>query len=124
MAPKSLKKVQQSLWHACSKCEAKVNQNKVKFHEKFCGDILLGIIGEKFGTLAITYSLPPEIVAKDASVFYLQRFLFVPEAVCLLCNFTMGCNLLIEVNGKKYVRNSWTINDKHADEVFTSSEGK
>lgn len=124
MPPKSAKKEKQSSWHVCDKCGVKVNQIKLKSHEENCGELLLGVINEKFNTLSITPSLPPEISTKDAPTTYLQRFLFIPESVCIFCNFTMNSNLLIQVNGQKYVRSSWTISDKHMDEVFSTSEGK
>lgn len=124
MPPKSAKKEQKSVWHTCDKCGLKTIQNKLKLHEKDCNSPVDGINNEILNKLCLNHSLPPEIDAKDAPTTYLQRFFFVPETVCTLCNFTMGSYLLIDVNGKKYVRNSWTISDKHLDEVFTSSEGK
>ena len=125
MPPKSAKKEQLSLWHVCDKCGLKTNQNRLKIHEENCGKRLFGVKNDsEFNTLSITPSLPPEIVSKDASTIYLERFLFVPEAICSFCHFTMGCNLLIQLNGQqKYVRSSFTISDKHLDEVFSSSEG-
>lgn len=123
MPPKSARKEQKSLWHTCDKCGLKIIQNKLKLHEKDCNSPVDGIDNEVFNKMCLNHSLPPEIDAKDAPVTYLQRFLFVPEAVCTLCNFTMGSNLLIDVNGRKYVRSSWTISDKHLDDVFTCSEG-
>lgn len=125
MPPKSVKKELKSLWHSCESCEVKVNQNKLKTHEKQCGKLSFGVVDSKFITPSITLSLPNEINDKDAPATYLQRFLFVPESISSFCNFTMGCNLLIEAGGgEKYVRTSWTIHDKHMDEVFSSSEGK
>jgi hypothetical protein len=124
MPPKSAKKEQKSLWHTCDKCNLKIIQSKLKLHDKDCNSPVDGIDNETFNKSSLTYSLPPEIDAKDSPTLYLQRFLFVPEAVCSLCNFTMGCNLLIDVNGRKYVRSSWTIGDKYLDETFSNSDGK
>lgn len=122
MPPKSAKKDLQSAWHVCDKCEAKVHLNKLKSHEENCGKVLLGVKNENINTL-ITSSLPPEFNTKGSPVTYLQRFIFIPEAICTFCSFTMGCNLLIHKNRQKYVRSSWTINDKYMDEVFSNSEG-
>lgn len=123
MPPKSLKKDIKSLWNSCEKCGVKVSHNKLKTHEGNCGKISLGVVDTKFNTISINQSLPSEINDKEAPLSYLQRFLFVPEAICSFCDFTMGCNLLIEIGDQKFVRTSWTIHDKHIDEVFSSSEG-
>lgn len=120
MPPKSAKKEPKSLWLTCDKCETKVIQSKLKSHD--C-ETLFGVINEKFQTPSICSSLPAEIDVKDAPGTYLQRFLFVPEAICTFCNFTMGCNLLIQCNGRKHVLTSWTISDKHMDEVYSISAG-
>lgn len=124
MPPKSAKKETKSVWHNCDKCGAKVHQNKLKLHENQCENSLLGLFEGKFHTSSLNRSLPPEIDTKDAPSTYLQRFIFVPEAICTICNFTMGSKLLIEINGQKIVRSSWTVSDKHMDEVFSSSEGE
>lgn len=123
MPPKSVKKEQKSLWLECDKCRVKIFQSKLESHEKECGTLSPGIINETYNLISIHHSLPSEIDVKDIPATYLQRFLFIPETICNLCNFTMGCNLLIDINGKKYVRSSWTISDKHADGVFSNSEG-
>lgn len=122
MPPKSAKKEPKSLWLACDKCDAKVTQSKLKSHD--CESFSTGVVEEKFYTPAMCTSLPSEIDNKDAPGSYLQRFLFVPEAICVFCNFTMGSNLLIQFDGRKYVRSSWTISDKHLDEVYCTSQGK
>lgn len=125
MPPKSASKVQKSQWHTCDQCEAKVHSNKLKHHETECSSTIQhGAINEKYYTSSINHSLPPEIDIKDAPSLFLQQFLFIPESICSFCNFTMGCNLLIEINtDTKYVMKSWTVGDKHLDEVFASSEG-
>lgn len=124
MPPKSVKKEQKSSWNACDKCGMKVHQNKLKLHEECCDSpVAEGIILETFKTSSIKPSLPTEIETKDAPMSYLERFVFIPESICKFCNFTMRCNLLIEFDGKKYVRSSWTISDKHQDEVYCIAEG-
>jgi hypothetical protein len=123
MPPKSAKKEAKSLWIACDKCGLKIINTKLKFHEKSCEPVD-GISNEVLSKSALIHSLPPEIEVKDAPLTYLQQFLFVPETICSLCDLTMGCKLLIDVNGRKYVRSSWTISDKYLDEVYTSSEGE
>lgn len=124
MPPKSTKRDQKSLWLVCDKCGVKVIQIKSKSHEKYCGTLLLGIVNEKFITSSLTASLPSELNIKDAPTLYLQRFIFIPESICSILNFTMGFNLLIEINGEKFVRSLWTITDKYSDEIFSSSEGE
>lgn len=123
MPPKSAKKEQIGLWLACDKCGVKVIQSKLKNHE--CGSSTwTGIHAGTFATLSVTTSLPPELESlKNAPTSYLQRFIFVPETLSALCGFKMGCNLIINVNGKKHVKSCWVISDKYMDEVFTSSEG-
>lgn len=123
MPPKSAKKDHKSLWVACDKCGVKVVTGKSKLHEKECGSACSGIINNEYNTTTMKPSLPPEIDIKDAPVVYLQRFLFIPESICTLCNFTMGCNLVVNINQRKFVRSSWTVNDKHVDAIFSNSEG-
>lgn len=124
MPPKSAKKEPKILWNACDKCGVKIHHNKLKFHD--CGSSIDGIQNEKLTTSSLVCSLPSELESiKDAPATYLQRFVFIPETVSALCNFSMGSNnLLIEAKGKQFVMSSWTIGDKHMDEVFTSSDGK
>lgn len=123
MAPKSAKKDQKSLWVECDKCSVKIVSSKLKNHEKDCGTKTIGVLRNKFSTLSVNTSLPPEIDVKDAPTTYLERFLFIPETICTLCDFTMGSNLLIIAGEQKFVRMSWTISDKHLDEIFTNSTG-
>lgn len=124
MPPKSAKKDQKSLWVECDKCSVKIVSSKLKTHEKDCGIKAIGVLNKKFTTISVKTSLPQEINVKDAPATYLERFLFIPETICTLCDFTMGSNLLIVTGEQKFVRMSWTISDKHLDEVFTSSTGK
>lgn len=125
MPPKSAKKEPKCQWHGCDKCKVKIHQNKVKNHENECGSVKLShsVFNETFTTSSLTCSLPPEFNNLDAPSTYLQRFVFIPETICSLCNFTMGCNLLIDHNGHSFVRILWTISDKYMDEIFTNSEG-
>lgn len=126
MPPKSAKKDIKVLWHSCDKCGVKVIQSKLKLHENECGSLSKhadGVFNDKlFGSL-LNHSLPAELDSKDVPAIYMQRFIFIPESICALCNFTMGSNLLIEINDKKYVRSSWTISDKYQDALFSTSDG-
>jgi hypothetical protein len=124
MPPKSAKKDQKPLWHECDKCKVKIIQSKLKSHENYCGKFSIGIFDEKLKINSINPSLPSEIDLKDAPTTFLQRFLFVPESICSFCNFTMGCNLLIQNGENKFVRSSWTVADRHLDEVFICSDGE
>lgn len=124
MPPKSAKKDLKPFWLSCDKCGVKVIQSKMKLHENECGSKHVdGVLNEYFFTSSLNNSLPPEFDSKDVPTIYMQRFIFIPETICSLCNFQMGSNLLIEIKGKKFVRSSWTINDKYLDAVFSSSEG-
>lgn len=127
MPPKSAKKDAKSVWHNCDKCGVKVHQTKLKLHENQCENSKedsLGLFEGKFNTSSLNRSLPSEIDSKDAPSSYLERFVFIPESICTICNFTMGSKILIEIKNQKVVRSSWTISDKYLDEVFTSSQGK
>lgn len=125
MPPKSNKKENQKCsWYACDKCGIKITQNQlnVDLENDCCPKF--GISGENFIAKSINCALPQELELKDAPLLFLQRFLFVPETVCRFCNFPMDCNLLIEIDdGKKFVRKSWTISDKHLDMIYSSSSG-
>lgn len=124
MPPKSAKKDLKLLWVSCDKCDVKVIHKKLEFHQNECGSLLKhGVSDGKFVTASIKNSLPPEFDLKDAPTIYMQRFVFIPETVCSLCDFEMGSNLLIEINDKKFVKSSWTVNDKYLDAVFATSEG-
>lgn len=121
---KSGKKEVKSLWHSCDKSGVKIIKTKLEFFENDQNSIIDGsILNEVLHKNKLITSLPNEIDIKDAPTTYLQRYVFIPESICVLCNFTIGCNLLIEVGNKKFVKNSWTISDKYLDEVFTISEG-
>lgn len=120
MPPKSAKK---SLWVECDKCSVKIVSSKLKNHEKDCGTKAIGVLRKEFSTLSVNSSLPQEIDIKDAPAIYLERYVFIPETICTLCDFTMGSNLLIVAGEQKLVRMSWTISDKHLDEIFTNSTG-
>lgn len=122
MPPKSAKKEQNSQWLACDNCGVKVIQNKLKQHENSCDTF--GVFNESYKTASITPLLPTEIDIKEAPAIYMQRFIFVPETICSLCHFTMGCNLLLQSNGKKHVKSCWAISDKHLDEVYSTSDGE
>lgn|SRR5690349_12553904 len=126
MPPKSAKKELKTLWHSCDKCEVKVIQSKLKSHETVCGtseNVCEGVFNEKFITSSMNHCLPSEFELKDAPKLYMQRYIFIPETICTLCNFQMGSNVLIELNDKKYIRSSWTISDKHQDTIFSTSDG-
>lgn len=124
MPPKSAKKDQKSLWVECDKCSVKIVSSKLKSHEKDCGNKTIGVLKKTFSTISVNSSLPQELDIKDAPATYLERFLFIPETICTLCDFTMGSNLLITAGEQKFVKMSWTISDKHLDELFCNSTGK
>lgn len=125
MSKRSGKKEAKSLWHSSDKTGVKILQTKLDFYDKSDGTPIDGsILNEILYKNKLTNSLPPEIEMKDASSTYLQRFFFIPDSICAICNFTMGCNLLIECGEKKFIRSSWTISDKFLDEVFTISPGE
>lgn len=124
MPPKSAKKDQRNLWVECDKCHVKIVTSKLKNHEKDCGSKTIGVFNKTFSTVSVNTTLPQEIVIVDAPGTYLQRFIFIPETICNLCDFTMGSNLLIAAGEQKFVRLSWTISDKHLDEVFNNSTGE
>lgn len=124
MPPKSAKKDQKSLWVECDKCSVKIVSSKLNSHEKDCGTKAIGVLNKTFSTNSVNSSLPQEIDIKDAPTTYLERFLFIPETICTLCDFAMGSNLLIIAGEQKFVRISWTISDKHLDEVFSNSAGE
>ncbi|CRL00704.1 CLUMA_CG013961, isoform A [Clunio marinus] len=122
MPPKSAKKERKPLWLECDKCGTKIINEKMKNHTNECGTLNGYGISNQIFKSTLTHSLPLEIDSKDTSTTYLQRFVFIPESVCVICNFTMNCNLLIELDEKKYVRTSWTVSDKHMDSFFSNSE--
>lgn len=124
MSRKSGKKEIKSLWHSCDKSGVKIIRTKLDFLENEQNTIIDGsILNETLHKSKLTASFPNEIDTRDAPRTHLQRYVFIPESICAICNFTMGSNLLIEIGTKKFVRNSWTISDKYLDEVFTISEG-
>lgn len=122
MPPKSAKKDQpKATWYTCERCSRKITHNQLSSsHEKACEEF--GILNEIFTIRKINESLPKEI--DEPHSLYLQRFLFIPEAICNFCNFTMNCNVLIEVNGKFYVKQAWPIGDNHLDVIYSSSLGE
>lgn len=124
MPPKSTKKEEQkSLWSTCDKCGYKITQSQIKSKEECSG---FGINGNSFITKSISNYLPAEFELKDAPLLYLERFLFIPEAICGYCNFTMNSNILIEVgDSQKYVKSCFAIkNDKFVDKIYSNSLGE
>lgn len=126
MSRRSGKKDPKSLWHSCDKSGIKILQTKIDFFEKV-DNIIYPIDGSIYNETLyknkLTHTLPDEFDSKKSPSTYLQRYVFIPESICAICNFTMDCNLLIQCGEKKFIRNSWTISDKYLDEVFTTSEG-
>lgn len=123
MPPKSAKKESKSLWYNCDKCNVKLPQAKLQSHESECGKNEFGIVNESFITNSIITTLPPELELKEAPKIFLQRFLFIPESICNFCRFSMGSKVLIQYGNKQFVKESWTINDKHVDGIFCSASG-
>lgn len=119
MPPKSIKKEQpKATWYTCERCNRKITCNQL--NSDTCEEF--GVKNEIFTTKKICESLPKEIDEHQST--YLQRFLFIPEALCNFCSFTMNCNVLIKVNEKFYVRQAWPISDNHLDVIYSSSTGK
>jgi hypothetical protein len=123
MPPKSSKKEQpKATWYTCERCSRKITHNQLSSsHEKTCENF--GVIDEIFTTKSISGSLPKEMIDESHSI-YLQRFLYVPEAVCNFCNFKMNCNVVIEINGKFYVKQAWPIGDNHLDVIYSNAIGE
>lgn len=122
MPPKSNKKEQKTLWFNCEKCNRKITSDQLasgNHGNSNCDEF--GVINESFTTKSVICNLPKEV--DETSLTFLQRFLFVPEAICNFCNFTMDCNLLIEINGKSYIRKAWPITDVHIDRIYSNSIG-
>lgn len=123
MPPKSSKKEDIKLgWHDCDKCGFKITTNQLKSKELCTG------FGINKGTLIfkeITNSLPADFDKHDVPVGYFERFIFIPESISQFCNFTMNCNVLIELDSQKYVKSSFTVkNDKFIDRIYSMSKGK
>lgn len=123
MPPKSNKKEPKTSWFNCEKCNRKITSDQLTSgnhgNENLCEEF--GVLNESFTTKKVICNLPKEV--DESSSTFLQRFLFVPETICNFCNFTMDCNLLIEINEKFYVRKAWPITDVHLDLIYTNSTG-
>lgn len=119
MPPKSNRKEPKALWFNCDKCNRKITHNQLTSTHESCNEF--GVFEDTFTTKSIVFNLPKEV--DESNSIYLQRFLFVPESICNFCNFTMDCNLLIEINEKLFVRKAWPINDNHLDLIYSTSKG-
>ena len=123
MPPKSTKKEEKPLWIKCYKCKFLVPQNKIESHAECKAEgIILGMNYNTFFTDKIYTNVPKEV--EDIQSTYAERFILVPHAIATVCFFTMSNNLLIEFDGKSYVRNAWIVNnDEHIDRVYSTSKG-
>lgn len=122
MPPKSSKKEQAKVkWYTCERCNQKITHNQLSSsHEKTCDEF--GVKNEIFTSKSISTTLPKEI--DEPHSLYLQKFLFVPEAICNFCNFAMNSYVIVEMNEKFYVKQVWPISDSHLDVVYSSALGK
>lgn len=123
MPPKSKKKEQKTSWFNCEKCNRKITSEQLSSGHgnsaNSCEEF--GVYNESFTTKGVICHLPKEVI--ESSSTFLQRFLFIPEAICIFCNFTMDCNLIIEIKNKSYVRKAWPITDVHLDQIYSNSTG-
>ncbi len=120
MPPKSNKKDQQKpSCYTCDKSNKIVTLNLFNLSQNSGEEF--GIENEIFTTKSIITSPPKEV--DEPHLMYLQRFRFVPEAICNFCTFTMDCNLLIEINRKFFVRQAFPISDSHSDLIYSSCLG-